>query len=280
MDVTERDMIRMLEHDEPGLASSCSEEPSWPVMLCLLGNFRLLWAGELVPLRAGGKREALLAHLALQYGRRVPRERLVQAFWPTSELALALNSLNNLVYTLHKLLGPALEGASPVLHGDGYYRLNLEAGIGVDVMCFERLVERGDQQQQAGDVAAALVSYRRAVALYRDDLCSSVDAQTILERERLRARYLTLLEQLAESYYRAGDASAALGYLWRLLARNPYREDAHRLVMRCFVQRGERATALRHYQVCAELLRTEFDAPPEPATVALFDQIRLHPDGT
>src|SRR5262245_24611632 len=103
---------------------SCDDDASWPVMICLLGNFRLLVAGELMPARAGGKREALLTHLALQYGRRVPRERLIQAVWPASEPDLALQSLNSLVYALHKLLRPALHGAPPVLHEDGYYRLN------------------------------------------------------------------------------------------------------------------------------------------------------------
>ena len=247
-------------------------------MICLLGNFRLLQAGKLVPIRPGGKREAFLAHLALRYGRRVPREQLVQAIWPTSELALGLNSLNNLVYSLHKLLGPTLQGAAPVLHEDGYYRLNVEAGIGIDVMCFDRLVEIGDQEVQTGDVSVAIEAYQRAAELYRDDLCLGTDAYTVVERERLRARYLTLLAHLAEHAYDAGDYSGSLHYLWRLLARDPYREDAHRLVMRCYVRRGERAAALRQYQVCVDLLHAGFNAAPESATVALFDQIRFEPN--
>src|SRR5918998_1770284 len=93
---------------------ACSDDASWPVMISLLGNFRLLVAGRLVPIRAGGKREALLGHLALQHDRRVSRERLVQAIWPESELALGLNSLNNLVYKLNRSLGPALQGAAAV----------------------------------------------------------------------------------------------------------------------------------------------------------------------
>src|SRR5205823_6726736 len=120
--------------------------------------------------------------------------------------------------------------------------------------------------------------YRRAAELYRDDLCLAVDAQAVMERERLRARYLTLMAQLAEHHYRAGDYSTALEYLWRLLARDPYREDAHRLVMRCYLRRGERAAALHQYQVCVDVLRAEFAAAPEAATVALFDQIRVDPD--
>lgn len=265
------------EHHQPDSASSSGTAPLWPVMLCLLGNFRLLVAGELIPIHPGGKSEALLSLLALQAGRRVPRERLVLTLWPTRDPALGLRSLNTLVYNMHKLLGPALNGAAPVLHEEGYYRLNSETGIGVDVTRFDRFVDDGDRNMRDGDTVGALDAYTRAAALYRGDLCFAADAHTLMERERLRARYFTLLAQLGEIHYQADDYTTALEYLWRLLVRDPCREDAHRLVMSCYVRRGERAAALHHYQVCADVLRTEFDAVPEPETVALFDQIRLEP---
>jgi len=259
-------------------ASSSSDDMPWPVMICLLGNFRLLVARKLVPTRAGGKSEALLSLLALHAGRRVAREQLIQALWPESDPALARTSLRVLVHHLHTLLGPALQGAAPVLHEDGYYRLNLAAGIGVDVVYFDRLVEAGDQQLHECDAEMAMRSYDRAAQLYRDDMQLATDAQTVMERERLRASYLTLLGQLAEYHYQQGAYSMALAYLWRLLERDAYREDAHRLVMRCYVRRDERAAALHHYQVCVDMLRTEFDAVPETATVALFEQICHDPD--
>lgn len=267
----------MKEQNHPPSAGSPTPDPPWPVMVCLLGNFRLLIGGQLIPTRAGGKSEALLSLLALHYNRRVPREQILQSLWHEREPALARNSLHNLVHHLNRLLGPALQDAGAVLHEDGYYRLNGAAGIGVDLVYFDRLVADGDQQLQAGDTAAAFHSYDRATQLYRDDMQLAGDAQTIMERERLRARYLTLLAQLAEYHYQKGAYSEALAYLWRLLARDPYREDAHRLVMRCYVRRGERAAALHHYQICVDVLRAEFDAPPEDATIALFNQIRLGP---
>src|SRR5438270_12590334 len=116
----------MNERTQPNLATACTDDASWPIMIRLLGNFRLLQAGHLVPVRAGGKTEALLAHLGLQHGRRVPRERLVQLLWPDSDQTHALHSLNTTVYSLHKLLAPALQGAAPVVHEEGYYSLNGE----------------------------------------------------------------------------------------------------------------------------------------------------------
>ena len=48
--------------------------------------------------------------------------------------------------------------------------------------------------------------------------------------------------------------------------------------MRCCVRRGERAQALRQFRVCERILRSEFDAPPGGATLALFEQVRTAPE--
>jgi DNA-binding SARP family transcriptional activator len=147
----------------------------------------------------------------------------------------------------------------------------------VDVACFDAWADAGDQQVRAGDLACAATSYRQSVSLYRGDLAVETDVGSVLERERLRSRFLSLLAYLADERYRAGDYDACLALAWRLLGHDPCREDAHRVVMRCYVRLGERAAALRHYHVSERILHTEFDAAPEPATTALFDQIRIQP---
>jgi hypothetical protein len=48
--------------------------------------------------------------------------------------------------------------------------------------------------------------------------------------------------------------------------------------MRCYVRLGERAQALHQYRLCEAMLRSEFQATPEPATTELFDRIRLAPE--
>jgi DNA-binding SARP family transcriptional activator len=70
---------------------------------------------------------------------------------------------------------------------------------------------------------------------------------------------------------------AALAYALRLIACDPCREDAHRVVMRARVRQGERAQALRQYRLCERVLREEFDARPEALTTELFERIRVDP---
>jgi transcriptional activator len=55
-----------------------------------------------------------------------------------------------------------------------------------------------------------------------------------------------------------------LGHPWCLLSHDPCRENAHRVVMRCYVRRGEQAAALRHYHICAHIMHTEFGWQTDP----------------
>ncbi|MDQ3900549.1 MAG: bacterial transcriptional activator domain-containing protein [Actinomycetota bacterium] len=256
-----------------GIAES---EP--PLLICLLGTFRILKAGCPLALTGGGKAKALLGHLALHYRAGLPRDALLDLLWPGSEGTQASQCLSSLLYSVHKLLGGALADAAPVVHADDCYQLNGAAGVGVDVERFQALVRAGERHAAAGDDAAAAVCYERAAQLYRGDLCLGTDVQAVIEREHLRALYLTVLMRSAAHHYNRRDYAACLAHALLVLRTDPYREDAHRLVMRCYVRRGERAQALRQYRLCQDALRAEFDATPEPATVALFDRVRLAPD--
>ncbi len=258
--------------------SRFTDEACAPIQICMLGNFRLLRAGHAIAIRSGGKTEAFLCHLGLQYGRRVPSEQLQEVVWPSSDPALAHNSLNTLAYNVHKLLGPSLNGVPLVLHEDGYYRLNSEAGVIVDVVCFDTLARAGDQHLQHGDSLTAAQSYTHAIGLYRGDLCVALDMHAVVERERLRVRYLSLLSRVASYAFSVGNYPECLDYAWRLLRQDPCREDAHRLIMQCHVRSGERTAALRHYHHCEAVLRGELGVVPERATTALFEQIQHDPE--
>jgi DNA-binding SARP family transcriptional activator len=245
-------------------------------MLSLLGPFRLTYHNQPLPIGSGSKSEAILVHLALASHRCLPRAQLLEQLWPDHDPTLAGQSLNSLLYQLNRLLKKAPRSVPIVLHENGYYALNYPAEVSVDMDYFEALQQQGKQLLNDGQIAGGIAYCEEALALYRGDLCCDANIQAILERERLRVLFLSLLAALVDHYDAYGDPARALTYIQRLLKHDPCREDAHRQAMRCYVCLGMRAQALRQYQLCCQLLATEFDAKPEPATDALFEQIRLN----
>ena len=247
------------------------------VFIRLLGPFEILKMGKPVKLRSGGKAERLVRCLALHAHEGVHRESLVEHIWPDAPLALASQCLNTLTHSLKAQLADGLAGQSPIVHAGSHYVLNLDGGLGVDVLEFESAAEAGYRLLLTGSTAAAIESYEHAVVLYRGDLSGDSDISALLERERLRAVCLTALARLADAHFAQKNYQQALESAVRLLAVDPCREDAHRMAMRAYVRLGVRAQALRQYTLCRTILKDEFDARPEPATERLFALVRTDP---
>jgi DNA-binding SARP family transcriptional activator len=250
-----------------------------PVLICLLGDFRVLKAGTEMSMRGAGKTAMLLTLLALGEGHRVSRRALLGALWPDSEEPRGSHALSSMLHGLNEQLSDALDGAPPIVHRSGACQLNVKAGVGVDTAHFDALVRTAEAHLRAGNARAAMAASAAAVKLYRGDVYACDDLRAVVERERLRALHLSLLSRLADERFEHRQYVGALDYAGRLLAADPCREDAHRLVMRCHVRLGERAQALRQYRTCARILDVEFGVGPEPLTDALFEQIRSAPDG-
>jgi DNA-binding SARP family transcriptional activator len=85
------------------------------------------------------------------------------------------------------------------------------------------------------------------------------------------------MEALARLAVRAEAQGEAIALLERLVAAEPLREGAHRMLMAAYVTVGEPARALAHYDALAALLAREVGAAPGRDTRALADAVRRGP---
>ena len=82
--------------------------------------------------------------------------------------------------------------------------------------------------------------------------------------------YLEALQYLARYHYDCGDYAAALLLCQRALAEESCDEEAHHLVMACYVAQGLRHLAVRQYQVYVSTLKTELDLAPSEDLTAFY----------
>jgi DNA-binding SARP family transcriptional activator len=150
---------------------------------------------------------------------------------------------------------------------------NFEADCWVDVLCFETLA-----------VGEEVDSLRQAVELYQGDFLEGAyvrnapefEQWVLAQQARLRGLALAALQRLAVTYSAQGDAghSAALDYTNRLLALEPWREEAHRGLMLLLARGGQRRAALAQFEICRQVLAEELGVEPGPETVELYERIR------
>ena len=86
-------------------------------------------------------------------------------------------------------------------------------------------------------------------------------------------RFIDVQYRLAECALREGHYTEVIERANRVVAADPLRESAYRLLMKAHTAMGDRAVAMRDYRRCAEVLRRELGEEPMPETQELAAQI-------
>ena len=96
----------------------------------------------------------------------------------------------------------------------------------------------------------------------------------MLPRESLRIKLVDALDRLSRIELADGRTDDCIATAHRILEVDPCREDAHRLLMRCYADQGRTYQALRQYELCTRILQATIDASPATDTIRLYDTIR------
>ena len=231
------------------------------VQIGMLGSFEVRTDDGVIADVPGARLRGLLAALALETGRIVPKGTLVDWIWGEHPPADAANALQRLVSRLRKALPEAsIEGQS-----DGY-RLTA-APDAVDAVRFERLVtaSRGHPDR------AALL--RDALALWRGSAMQDValpdSAALGAAVARLEGLRLTALEDRFEAEISLGHAGHLVDELTPLVAAHPVRERLVAALMRALAAAGRGNEALALFQRTREALADALGADPSPELAAL-----------
>ncbi len=81
------------------------------------------------------------------------------------------------------------------------------------------------------------------------------------------------MASLARLFLESDCHDKALEYSQKLLDIDGCLEEAHRLAMRAYAAKGDRAGLVRQYERCQQALHDEVNAPPSPQTVQLFKNL-------
>jgi DNA-binding SARP family transcriptional activator/predicted ATPase len=226
----------------------------------LFGQPEVRYAGAAIKFAKRSTTLAMVAQLILSRGRPLSRESLAFSLFPDSDEAEALAELRRYLYRANKAL-PERNREPWILSDADTVRWNDGAGAFVDVFEFEKLASDRATQQQA-------------VELYCGDLLENVyDDWVLVERERLRERYIALLDELVDRLRAERNFGVAIGYAKRILSNDPWREDALRSLVALRYESGDTAGALAEYDRFARRLRDELAIGPMPETVAVRQSI-------
>lgn len=249
-----------------GLLLSLAARRPKALVIATLGCFAVLRDGRAVPVGEWQSRKArdLLGFLVSRRGSVVPRDVLLEAFWPGEDPRVTANRLSVGLSVLRAVLDPEhrFDPDHYVASTRDGVRLVL-ANVSVDLEGFLEKAERALRAVAAEGPSHALGLLEEAEAAYGGDFLEEnrYEDWTTPLREEVRAVYLDVLRALVPAVEAAGRPSVR--YSLRLLARDPYDEESHLALVESLSAAGRHGEARRSYRRYVECMR-EIGVEPAP----------------
>src|SRR5450631_1293663 len=234
----------------------------------LFGELEAVAEGVPVPVR-GAKQRALLALLALQRGRPVSADRLIDVLWGDGQASNPANALQAQIGQLRRTFG-----AAAILTSEAGYALAVGSDD-VDVVRFGQLVAEGRRLAGDGEAALASAALGEALGLRRGEpLAEFADAGFAgAERAYLDELTLVAVETRAGADLILGRHEELAGELEALCRQHPLRERLWELHILALYRAGRQAEALRAYTEVRDRLVDELGLDPGPALRKLQTRI-------
>jgi DNA-binding SARP family transcriptional activator len=258
----------------PTTISEVAPQPS--LAIYCLGQFRVLQDDQNIEEWPSSRGKSIFKYLVAHHQLPIPKEVLMELFWPEAHPDAARNNLNVSIYGLRQALRKTHPDYLHVLFRDECYLLNPDMHTWVDAEEFVEHHETGQSLEQGGELIPALREYRVAESLYQGEFLEEdrYEDWLVPRRQRLQDDYLILLDRLSRLYLDQEDFAACAAACHKMLAVEPCREEAHRRLMRCYCRQGQPHLAIRQYHLCVEHLKEELDISPAKTTEVLHQQVR------
>ncbi|MCW2569816.1 MAG: transcriptional activator domain protein [Mycobacterium sp.] len=252
--------------------------PAYRLRLRVLGPLELRRDGALVTapeLRRERVRQ-LLGYLVV-HGR-ASRAAITAELWPDLDEAAAGRNLRVTLAYLQHVLEPDRGDLDPpyfVRSTGPALRLVPDGALEVDAQEFDRCADEAAVLEEQGAPSAALAAYQRAAALWGGDFLVDVPCgdSLQLERDRLRARFVTSAVRAGHLLLARGEMTEARTLAERALRADEWCEGAYQLIIGVDLATGDLPNALRSLRRCHQMLR-ELGVPAHQRTVTLGRQLQ------
>lgn len=251
----------------------------------LLGTLQVSLDGKPLTGFATDKARALLAYLALESAHPQRRDTLAALLWPDQPDNKARQNLRQTLLYLRQSLREDECAETPFLLVDrDAVQFNPASDYALDVTQFEALSRacQDHHHRRRESCLPCLQRLEQMATLYRGEFLehfyvsdsNAFEEWATLKREWLHREAIDALFALTDYYTRRGDLLRARQCARRQVELEPWREEAHRQLMRLLAMEGERSAALAQYETCRRILAQELGVEPMAETTTLYEQIK------
>ena len=252
--------------------------------LSLLGSFQVSLDDEPVTAFATDKARALLAYLALETDYPHRRDVLAGLLWPDQPQQKARQNLRQALSNLRRAIADRDKDAPFLLVERETVQFNPDCDHELDVTTFSTLLDacQAHPHRRLPTCRRCMEQLEQAANLYRGSFLEGFflsdstifEEWAVLKREWLHRMAGEAFLRLSDCHERRGEHAKARHYAWRQVELDPWREEAHRQLMRLLAFDGQRSAALAQYETCRRVLAKELSVEPTSETTALYERVK------
>jgi predicted ATPase/DNA-binding SARP family transcriptional activator len=218
-----------------------------------------------------GKTTELLARLALEAGRPVRADALLEDLWVDPA---ARNTLQSKVSQLRRALGD-----KDLVMGSGDRYTLAVPGEAVDAFRVRQLAAASAAARSAGDLPGALASALDGLALFRGAVLVDAGDWANPHRNQFEEVRLGLVESAMAARVDLGAGGELVAELGSLVEEHPLREGLWVALITALYRAGRQADALAAYSRVRRLLANELGVDPGSELRSLEQQVLRHSPG-
>jgi DNA-binding SARP family transcriptional activator len=254
--------------------------PPPPLHIQLLGDFRLVRDGHLVPDSDWPRpvTRRLAQYFALYRGVALPRDQILDDLWPNLPPTKAWANFRTVYSQLRRIvepyMRPKVDSRYFSLEGDRYL-FDPGGYVTVDVAAFETVVRH--TLATAADHSLPPLPDHLLTQLenWRPLLPELAYEEWLLAaRERLETTYIEGCLYVVRGQLSYGRSAEAVVWARRAIAKAPWLEEGYRALMRAYARQDKRSLALKTYEEAVRALQDELNVTPSAMTQWLHTRLQ------
>lgn len=191
------------------------------------------------------------------------RDELGSVLWPELPRDKLVNNFHVCLSQLKSVIGKEYLELK-----ERTYRL---VNVMIDAEIFRDLIIGAKKLLNEGKVHTAEETLLRAIDIYKGRFLDGFYDDWLFEtRLFFSEEYRQAIFMLCEIYLKKAKTHLAIELVTRLLSNNPMDEEAHRFLISCYIQAGEKARAIEQYKRCEGILKKELGCEPSEKTRELY----------
>jgi DNA-binding SARP family transcriptional activator len=243
-----------------------------------LGQFQLWRSDDLVGNKDWGRDITLQLFqfmITARHRHALHKEHIIDRIWEDVDQKAGDQNFKVALHGINKVLEPERKSRAEarfVIRQGLTYQL-LTRNIWIDIDALESFIALGNHHLNKAPDQAAL-AFQKAIDLYQGIYLPNrlYEDWTSEERERIQVLSLGAFLTLAELLVRTNPMECIRLAQQALLIDATW-EDAYRLQMHAYLEKGNRPMAIKTYQQCQKILREEFGIDPLPATQKVYREV-------